>query len=295
MNKFFTQVVSLIILFFFLGSYNLTAQENGGFENWEPSGSPPPFDWKSPIGWTTNNATTEFSGAAVIQSTDEHSGTLAAHLRTLNLFGTFRRAQLVLGDCALDYPNYSVLPYTGGEPLVMEPRLIRFFYKLSVGDPAEYAVADILIKRPSGNQFPDTIFYEEVRLQATNAYTEMQILIPSLEIDLQSDSIVIGFASNDTNAVALNSLLVDDVSIDFSSANNNIPEQLRLGLYPNPIHSGERLTLVHHDDVEISEIKLSMQLGIVFRKMMPTVVIKMSALFQPADCLRVYTAFCPMM
>ncbi len=127
MSLFTPKYSVLFVIASFLFSLNAAGQANGSLETWLPSGRPAPFDWKFPQGWSTNNATTEFSGAGVSQSPDEHSGSWAARLRTLNLFGTITRSQLVLGNCKLDFPNYRILPITGGEPLLMEPKVVSFF------------------------------------------------------------------------------------------------------------------------------------------------------------------------
>jgi hypothetical protein len=128
----------------------------------------------------------------------------------------------------------------------MIPQQISFFYKLTVGDPAEYAVADVLIKRASGQAIPDTVFYTSIHLQSAANYTEVNIPIPESGIHIATDSIVIVFSSNDTNEVAANLLSVDDVTIDFTSSNIPVPlEDLTLKVFPNPIYAGQSLTISH--------------------------------------------------
>ena len=255
--------ISLYILFLFisLASNHAMAQINGGFEIWSPSGSPPPFDWRFPAGWTTTNATSEFIGAGVSRNTDSHSGTYAAQLRTLNIFGTITRSQLAIGTCKLDFPHYQLLGYTGGDDLPMVPGQVSFYYKLTTGDASEYAVADILIKRPTGNEFPDTLFYQSVALQGADAYTEVNIDIPEVGINTATDSIVVVFSSNDTNEVALNILYVDDLTIDFVSANDPDPDRHpAFTLYPNPLQSGEPLT-INVAGKELHNLKMIDSLG----------------------------------
>lgn len=221
-------------------------QQNGNFESWSPSGSPPPFDWMYPAGWTTTNAATEFITSGVKRSTDKHGGSYAAQIQTLNIFGTLTRSQLALGNCKLNFPEYKLEGHTGGEPLAMIPQQISFFYKLTVGDPAEYAVADVLIKRASGNVVPDTVLHSSIHLQSAATYTEVTIPVPESGIHIATDSIVIVFSSNDTNEVAANILYVDDVSIDFTNANIPIPQdEMVLKVFPNPLHVGQSLTINH--------------------------------------------------
>ena len=224
---------------------SLYGQQNGGFENWSPSGSPPPFDWKYPTGWTTNNAAVEFNGAGVNRSTDAYSGTYAAQLRTLNIFGNITRSQLALGNVKLDFPKYRLIGYTGGEPLPMVPHGVSFFYKLTTGDTSEYAVVDILIKRrESGDPYPDTVFYESTHLEAASTYTEVNIPISSENINTETDSIVILISSNDTNETAMNVLYVDEVSIDFVSAIDHTQGLQDLyKVYPNPARLSERINV----------------------------------------------------
>jgi len=247
MQKTFTcKVLSLLCLYvcFFLNT--VVGQQNGGFEAWSPSGSPAPFDWIYPTGWTTTNATTEFITSGVKRSTDKYGGSYAAQIQTLSIFGTLTRSQVALGNCKLNYPEYRLEGYTGGEPLTMIPQQISFFYKLTVGDPAEYAVADVLIKRASGQAIPDTIFYTSVHLQSVTTYTEVNIPITETGFQIGTDSIVIVFSSNDTNEIAANLLSVDEVSIDFTSATIPIPhDDITLKVFPNPIQAGQALTISH--------------------------------------------------
>jgi hypothetical protein len=248
--------LSLLFLLTGLAVNFITAQQNGGFENWSPSGSPPPFDWKFPTGWTTTNATTEFITAGVTRNTYHYSGEFAAQIKTLNIFGTYTRSQLALGNCKLDYPHYQVKAWTGGEALSMLPQKVSFFYQLTIGDPVEYAVADILIKHPNGSSSPDTVFYQSVKLPAVDIYTEVNVPIPEAGINIATDSIVILFSSNDTNEIAPNILYVDDVSIDFVSATD--PGQLKneaMVLYPNPVRSGEILNIVFPEN-KIHDLKI---------------------------------------
>jgi hypothetical protein len=234
----------------------LAAQQNGSFENWSPSGSPPPFDWKFPTGWTTTNATTEFITSNVNRNNYNFSGEFSAQLKTINIFGTLRRAQLALGHCQLDYPNYQIKAYTGGEPLAMVPQKVSFYYQLTIGNPSEHAVADILIKHPSGSANPDTVFYASISLPAVDIFTEVNVTIPDVGISTATDSIVILFSSNDTNEVGLNTLFVDAVSIDFVSATDRGPsDQPSISLYPNPLRSDEALNINFSDD-KIHSLKL---------------------------------------
>ena len=251
MQKTFTcKAFSLLYLYvsFFLSP--AIGQQNGGFESWSPSGSPPPFDWMYPTGWTTTNAATEFITSGVKRSADKHGGSYAAQIQTLNIFGTLTRSQLAIGNCKLNYPEYRLEGHTGGEPLAMIPQQVSFFYKLTVGDPAEYAVADVLIKRASGQAIPDTVFYTSIHLQSAATYTEVTIPIPESGIHITTDSIVLVFSSNDTNEVASNLLSVDDVTIDFTSSTIPTPqESLTLKVFPNPLHTGQSLTINHPGNV----------------------------------------------
>lgn len=230
------QFTFYISILFALLTFNVKAQQNGTMESWSPSGRPAPFDWMFPTGWTTTNATSEFIGAGVTRSTDEHSGTYAAQIRTLNIFGQIVRSQLALGSAKLDFPNYQLRGYTGGEPLSMVPDQVSFYYKLTAGDSSEYAVADILIKRrEAGQSFPDTVYFESIHLNAVSSYTEVNVPIPVDNINPATDSIVIVFSSNDTDETALNTLWIDDVSIDFASAVAPSPNQNLIVAYPNPV------------------------------------------------------------
>jgi|GEM_PF-4609219 len=257
MKPTFTRLHFLLILLqSLLFSFTLAAQQNGSFETWLSSGKQPPFDWKYPTGWTTNNATTEFTAAGVTRNNYNYSGEFAAQIKTLNIFGTLTRSQLALGTCQLDYPHYQVKANTGGEPLSMVPNEVTFYYQLTTGSPAEHALAEVLIKRGSGSSTPDTVYYASMVLPAVGIYTEMQMIIPDVGINMTTDSIVILFSSNDTNEVASNILYVDDVSIDFTNSIHPAPEPTsNVMLYPNPVHHGETLT-IRQPDGDFSKMKI---------------------------------------
>ncbi len=256
MNHVYNAIRLFAFLYSILLINPLTAQQNGSFENWSPSGSPPPFNWMFPTGWTTNNATTEFTASGVNRNNYNYMGEFSAQMKTLNIFGTLRRSQLALGNCQLDYPNYRIKAYTGGEPLPMIPQQVTFYYQLTIGHPSEHAVADILIKHQSGSANPDTVFYASVSLPAVDIFTEVNVPIPDVGINTAIDSIVILFSTNDTNAVGLNILYVDAVSIDFVSATDQGPSiKPSISLYPNPVRTGEALN-VHFSDDKIHDIKL---------------------------------------
>ncbi len=250
MNYSFTSITLFaFFLHLLLFICPLSGQQNGDFESWSPSGSPPPFNWIFPTGWTANNATTEFITAGVTRNTYHYSGEFAAQIKTLNIFGTLRRSQLALGNCQLDYSNYQVRAYSGGESLPMIPDQVSFYYQLTIGAPAEYAVAEVLIKRPSGSSIPDTVYHGTLELPAVDIYTQAHLSITESGINPATDSIVILFSSNDTNEVASNILYVDDVSIDFASSINHLPEsQPALIAYPNPVKTGESLNIKIDDD-----------------------------------------------
>lgn len=246
MMKPYLSMLRNCTLYFFCLAFSLEmySQTNGGFESWLPSGSPPPFDWMYPEGWTTNNATTEFTSAGVSRNTDAHSGTYAARLRTVNVFGELRSAQLVLGNCEISYPTYSVIVNTGGEDLPELPQSLSFYYKLDTGDPGESAMLETLIKRPAGGDEPDTVFWQTTSLPATDTYTKMEIQIPDVDIQIDTDSIVLSFTSNISSPLAQNTLWVDDVVIDFTSALKpvlSVAENVLL--FPNPVSRGDVLHL----------------------------------------------------
>ena len=255
----------LIIIFIFLAKMPyMGAQTNGNMEAWSPSGSPPPFDWLYPTGWTTNNGTTEFITSGTKRSTDEHSGTYAAQMSTLNVFGTLTPSILVLGTAMLDFPNYSVKAHTGGEALTQVPTEVSFYYKLQTGAAFENALFKILIKRGNGSGDPDTVYHEVHGIQAVDQYTEARFPIPDVEIDILTDSIVLVFLTNNENASGINVLYVDDIVVDFASATNTTAENNTVVVYPNPVYSNQSF-VVKAEMQEDSQVELFDLMG---RKMM---------------------------
>ena len=233
-------VMMMVVLAYLPG---VNAQTNGNMEAWSPSGSPPPFDWLYPTGWTTNNGTTEFITSGTKRSTDEHSGSYAAQMSTLNVFGTLTPSVLVLGTAMLDFPNYSVKAYTGGEALTQVPSEVSFYYKLQTGAAFENALFKILIKRGNGSSEPDTVYHEVHGIQAVDAYTEARFSIPEVDISPLTDSIVLVFETNNEIASGINVLYVDDVVVDFISATKTPGADPGILVYPNPVYSNQSFVI----------------------------------------------------
>ena len=134
MKKILLTALSLIFVFLFSNKNSIaqTALPNPGFEQWDSSNQAPPFDWHQPSDWSSTNPVTEFSSAGITKSLDAHAGNFATQIRSQNIFGTFRSGGLVCGKAKTQtFPNYTILPITGGETVTGKPKKVRGYYKFS--------------------------------------------------------------------------------------------------------------------------------------------------------------------
>ena len=214
-----------------------TTLPNSGFEQWDSSGQPSPFDWHQPSDWSSTNPVTEFNSAGITKSFDAHSGTFGAQIKSQNIFGTQHAGGLVCGHAKTFFSNYSILPITGGEPVSGKPKKVRGYYKFSTltsGDSA-YVIA-INKKWNSSLTQPDTIGFGIIKLPPISTYTLFEIPISDWNALVNPDSIVVAFfSSNPDTGLSGGILIVDDVELDFETGIATVAETNKLiRIYPNP-------------------------------------------------------------
>ncbi len=229
-------------LFFFFGSavksFAQTSLPNPGFEQWDSSGNPPPFDWHQPSDWSSTNPVTEFNSAGITKSVGAHAGSFAVQIKSQNIFGTQRAGGLVCGHAKTQtFPDYTILPITGGEPVGSKTKKVRGYYKFSTitsGDSA-YVIA-INKKWNSGLNQPDTIGLGILKLPPASSYTLFELSIADWDSLVAPDSIVVAFfSSNPDTALEGGILLVDDVELDFSNAIQTVNDgSSSINIFPNP-------------------------------------------------------------
>ncbi len=211
---------------------------NAGFEQWDSSGSPAPFNWLQPTDWSSTNPVTEFIGAGISKTTDSHSGNFASQIRTLNVFGTNRAGGLVCGKAKTETsPSYTIFPITGGQTVTGKPINVRGFYKFSSVTSGDSAWVIVINKKWNASlNAPDTIGFGIKKLPLAGGYELFEVAISDWNAAVNPDSIVVAFfSSNPDSALAGGIFFVDQVIIDFATSVETPDDKIiGINIFPNP-------------------------------------------------------------
>ena len=204
------------------GATSFTTEEaaqlpNAGMEEWEKTASESNWDRWAINGWATyNNMTTMTSGtrhntayvsrSGSAQSTDAHSGTYAAELRTIgwgagnSAYGTIsdsnpkyiNKGMLYLGTSPTEYSNLDE-QVVKGSMFTSRPASISFWYKYSKKNDADYGGMSIWVKDASGNVIASAT---KSNLDAS-AYTEVTVPLTYNVTAAKAATIYVEFSSSD--------------------------------------------------------------------------------------------------
>ncbi len=230
------QIINIIFLFFFslLSTVsNAQISLNSGFEEWSPSGNPPPFNWEFPTDWTANNAATEFISAGVRKSTDSYEGAYAAELSTLIIFGEIVPSVLVNGNGIINYIESTVNIITAGHEIENAVEKISGSYKFIATSPGDSAEVVLITKKYNvALSKIDTIEIVKKRLPPTTDYTtfELEILFGT---DLPDSLILAFYSTNPASPLEGGVLFVDDISVGVVGLKEEVDQQPFV-FYPNP-------------------------------------------------------------
>ena len=237
--------IYFLCLFFAVSALSAQSLPNSSFEDWTPSGSPPPFDWEEPTGWKSNNASTEFTQAGVRRSQTSHSGQYGVLIMTINAFGEDVPGMMANGNPKLDFSTYSLDLMTGGTPVTGRPSGLAGFYRFSSSSPGDSALAVVILKRY--NELTSTnevIGGGSYSLGPTDAYRSFEVPIV-YQSEAIPDSVVVAFYSTSPiSPVAGGQLNVDDIDLLFGSGVEGLMESIVTPrLSPSPVSDHVRITL----------------------------------------------------
>jgi hypothetical protein len=227
------QLLLFAFCLFFINTLMAQSLPNAGFENWTPSGSPPPFDWEDPTGWRSSNAVTEFVSAGCRKSTNKHNGTYAVELKATNV--QTKTTVLCNGQPPLDYANYTLDIIRGGTPITSRPQNFMGYYKLlpdSASDDSVWAV--VIMKRYNGGNI-DTVGMGSMVFSAASNYTLFSIPITYTDT-VAPDSIVTAFyyKSSISGGLPVGALYLDDMIIGGAAGTDKSQVPVMAEIYPNP-------------------------------------------------------------
>lgn len=209
---------------------------NGGFEEWKASGQPAPFNWFEPKGWGTSNPRTEVTLAGVRKSSDKRSGTLAAEINTVNVFGELTPTAMSLGHLKIDWNKYKDFIYSGGMKLSKLPTSIKFWYKYKSDGANDQGLVRVFLKRYNKVSKTSTlIFQDSLILDKEAVFTEQKINVNTNDFNMESDSFGIIFLSGIEGKIkGKGQLVIDDLALEDINRVENT-ELKRPLLFPNPV------------------------------------------------------------
>ncbi len=182
---------------------------NPGFENWTNQGN-----YKDPVSWGTINGSVAgacFCAGTCRQATSVHSGSFAAELKTISVFG-----QTAPGIAATGTINTQTQAVDGGVAFNLRPDSIKGWYKYTP-QGTDTASVEIILSKWNGSARDQVGSAKWIKTTAVSSYTEFAKAIAySLTID--PDTMVIVLLSSHTNLNSSNvnsDFFVDDLSLTF--------------------------------------------------------------------------------
>jgi hypothetical protein len=211
---------------------------NPGFEFWETDTINATTFASNPVDWnTSNNLLLQFPGGSINVTQDtanEHSGTSAAKLRTLDLVLFKASGLLTTGDIA--YANNSFV-VSGGQPYTSRPGVLTGWYKYVPGGVDSCMIYAFLTKWNGSSR--DTVASTMwVQSATVNAYESFASPFAYASVDNPDTLLIVALSSAGVTSGATNSTLwLDDVNLEFSASVENPNTDATLHLYPNPVQS----------------------------------------------------------
>ena len=227
----------LLALFIVITINKINAQTtipNAGFETWT--------DANTATSWTSVSLLTLHS---MTRSTDSHSGTYAAQLKTQTFL-----TQTVPGICDLGTIDLLSQAIGGGTPFTGRPDTLKGFFKYTPVGADSMLVLITFTKTNSG--VPDTIGVGAITCSYTvSNYTEFAVPIyynPAYTENPDTMNIILlsSVAATGGNG---STLLVDDLSLVYNPVGISENHAVNYRIYPNP--ASDHLTISTNDTKNI--------------------------------------------
>ncbi len=238
---------NLLLVLLIAISFGIKAQTdsipNGGFENWQNSGS-----YDDPISWYTLNFLVDVGfDTTAFRTTDAHTGMYAVKLVSQtssfqDIPGLLTSGPMVSSMGAVDL-NKLKYKFTS------RPQKIKFWYKSFpvAGDTCSMFMA--LLRWNQAFQRNDTIAFAGLRSsQTVSSYTLAELTF-NYRLPMPPDSAAILFSSSSNGFAPKpgSTFFIDDLSLvyDFTGI-NPLSETLHPDIYPNPANDEIFITLDKH-------------------------------------------------
>jgi hypothetical protein len=231
----------ILLLGFATFSFAQTSVQNLDFESWTLSSSGRFEDPSPSTTWATPNYAMDLifgnlSTSIVQKSSDAHSGSFSALMKSRNIVGNFVGATLFTGKLDASTP-FSPVPLLG-IPFTGRPVAISGWRKYSpVGGDSSSMYAR-LTKWNSNTNTRETIAFKEIRdYGSIGTWTKFDLLL-DYSSNSTPDSIIIVFSASagaeQNNGEVGSSLWIDDVNIEYPTGVEHRDKGGTLVLTPNP-------------------------------------------------------------
>lgn len=239
-------LLSAILLFGGLTQF-VSAQTNGGFENWTGNETE---------GWVSTNALTLLGNPqSVFKSSDAHTGSFACEINTIHVTNKIPGVSI---------PDYTGSVFTGkqvgftpvfGFPFSSKPSTLSFWYKYNGrnGDSASILVYTSRWNSTTGKR--DTLVLGAGFIKdSVGVYTRMDLPLITLDSARMPDTAVVLFASSTLSAMAAGAkLIIDDVA--FAGGNVGLTDEsgrIDVSVFPNPATKGSTTVVFSQPENNVS-------------------------------------------
>lgn len=229
------QAIILLLTGFFSHVSAQNAIPNPGFENWQNEGT---FfnSYQNPVGWGTLNSATSLLGFETVKRVTNpqfvHSGNAALKLETFFINILNRPAQ---GICVTGTINIDTEQVEGGLAYNLRPdNFSGWFQYFPIGSDTGQ-VAAVLTRWNLLLQQRDTIGISgKWFLEQTDTYQQFQEPFDYWS-DENPDTLMIILVSSSQFEPSIGSVMyIDDLSLNFSTPVQKLPEIQSISVYPNP-------------------------------------------------------------
>jgi hypothetical protein len=215
---------------------------NGSFEQWDTSGSPPPFNWLEPTAWSSSNPVTEFSMAGTGRSDTARSGNYAVQVVTTNVQTTTMEYQpsiLALGEADIFMlwatNRIAVDENSGGITATGQEGGIKGFYRFSSSSANDSAEIRCYLRKWKGPGLGyELIRRGTTRLGPTANWASFEVKMDSVGFGIADTFAVFVYSTKPSDPKQGGVLLLDSVTVTDVSTSVFDPSDFEFTLYPNP-------------------------------------------------------------
>lgn len=223
-------IIILVLLF-----CKLSAQQNGGFEDWTPE-----FNYENPDEWQTMNLLNLTTPPNPISSfkavgIDKHSGNYALKIKSVHIVNNPTPGMVpdTFGCAFKGKITMSPVTFNAGYPYANRPEKLEFYAKYSpVGNDTAYT--EVLLKRWT-DTLTDTIAVGKLSMSASNIFNHYEVSLTYFKDELPDSAVIVFYSSRDTLTARVGSTLyVDDVSFSGWVGMNENKKPDKVTVFPNP-------------------------------------------------------------